>query len=50
MLKIQDLSVFYYQRQILHGINFNIQSGEVMALIGPNGAGKSCRFNSQVQL
>ena len=41
MLKIQDLSVFYYQRQILHGINLNVQSGEVMALIGPNGAGKS---------
>ena len=41
MLKIQDLSVFYYQRQILHGINLNVQSGEVTALIGPNGAGKS---------
>jgi len=41
MLKIQNLSVFYEQRQILHGINLDVQSSQVMALIGPNGAGKS---------
>jgi ABC-type cobalamin/Fe3+-siderophores transport system ATPase subunit len=41
MLKIQNVSVFYYQRQILHDINLNVGAGEVVALIGPNGAGKS---------
>ena len=41
MLKIQEVSVFYGARQILHGIELNVQSGEVVALIGPNGAGKS---------
>jgi ABC-type cobalamin/Fe3+-siderophores transport system ATPase subunit len=41
MLKIQNISVFYYQRQILHDINLNVGAGEVVALIGPNGAGKS---------
>ena len=41
MLKIQDISVFYHSRQILHGINLNVGAGEVVALIGPNGAGKS---------
>ena len=41
MLKIQNLSVSYGSREILHNISLNVQSGEVLALIGPNGAGKS---------
>ena len=41
MLKIQNLSVSYGVRRILHEISFDVQSGEVLALIGPNGAGKS---------
>jgi len=41
MLKIQNLSVSYGPRHILHDISLNVQTGEVLALIGPNGAGKS---------
>jgi iron complex transport system ATP-binding protein len=41
MLKIQNLSVSYGSRRILHDISFDVQSGELLALIGPNGAGKS---------
>jgi iron complex transport system ATP-binding protein len=41
MLHIASLSVSYNNRRILHGIDLNVQSGEVAALIGPNGAGKS---------
>jgi iron complex transport system ATP-binding protein len=41
MLKLQNLSVSYGSRKILHEISLNVQSGEVLALIGPNGAGKS---------
>ena len=41
MLRIQNLSVDYGPRRILHEISLDVQSGEVLALIGPNGAGKS---------
>jgi iron complex transport system ATP-binding protein len=41
MLKIQEVSVFYHQRQILFDVDLDVRSGEVVALIGPNGAGKS---------
>jgi iron complex transport system ATP-binding protein len=41
MLKIQNLSVSYGSRQILHNVSLDVGSGEILALIGPNGAGKS---------
>jgi ABC-type cobalamin/Fe3+-siderophores transport system ATPase subunit len=41
MLKIENLSVSYGSRRVLHNVSLDVQSGEVTALIGPNGAGKS---------
>jgi iron complex transport system ATP-binding protein len=46
MLKINNLSVFYGTRQILHEIQLEVRSGEIVALLGPNGAGKSTLIRS----
>ncbi len=41
MLRIENLSVSYGPRRVLHNVSLEVNSGEVVALIGPNGAGKS---------
>jgi Fe-S cluster assembly ATP-binding protein len=41
MLEIEDLRVVIENKEILHGVNMRIKSGETHVLFGPNGAGKS---------
>jgi iron complex transport system ATP-binding protein len=41
MLRIENLSVSYGPRRVLHDVSLEVNSGQVVALIGPNGAGKS---------
>jgi len=40
-LKIENLKVSYGNIKALHGINFNVEAGEILTIIGANGAGKS---------
>ncbi len=41
LLQVEHLHAYYDQSHILHGLNFEIQAGEVLALLGRNGAGRS---------
>jgi branched-chain amino acid transport system ATP-binding protein len=41
LLKIEELRVSYGNIKALHGLNFNIEKGEIVCIIGANGAGKS---------
>lgn len=41
LLEVKDLVVGYGNIEALHGINFNVNEGEIVTLIGANGAGKT---------
>jgi len=41
MLRVQDLWVSIDNRQVLKGVNFSMDYGEINVLFGPNGAGKT---------
>ncbi|UFH51539.1 ABC transporter ATP-binding protein [Pseudomonas sp. KNUC1026] len=41
MLVFENVSTFYGKIQALHGVNVEINQGEIVTLIGANGAGKS---------
>ncbi|MCK5164903.1 MAG: ABC transporter ATP-binding protein [Desulfobacula sp.] len=40
-LNVENLRVSYGNIKALHGINFNVEAGELVTIIGANGAGKS---------
>ena len=41
LLTVRDLHAWYGESHILHGVDFEIQRGEVVTLLGRNGAGKT---------
>src|SRR5437016_12757309 len=46
VLAVQELQAWYGESHILHGINFDVNAGEVVTLLGRNGAGKTTTLKS----
>ena len=43
-LKIEHLRKVYGKREVVKGISFSMQGGQIIGLLGPNGAGKTTTF------
>jgi branched-chain amino acid transport system ATP-binding protein len=41
MLQVENLHAYYGKSHVLHGVNFEVGSGEIVALLGRNGSGRS---------
>ncbi len=54
LLEVQGLKAWYGSTEVLHGIDLNVEEGQVTALLGANGAGKTttlrslCRFQVRI--
>lgn len=45
-IALENLSVGYNKKTLIHDICIDIEKGEIVTLIGPNGAGKSTILKS----
>ncbi len=41
MLKLENVHAYYGKSHVLHGVNFEVGAGEIVALLGRNGSGRS---------
>jgi urea transport system ATP-binding protein len=48
VLDVRNLNVAYGQSQVLHGVNFTVSPGEIVAVVGRNGMGKSTLMKSLI--
>src|SRR5215467_10001808 len=46
LLTVRNLNAWYDESHILHGVDFDVRSGEVVTLLGRNGAGKTTTLKS----
>lgn len=45
-LEVTDLDVFYGKSQVVNGVSFEVDTGELVSIVGPNGAGKTSTLDS----
>jgi branched-chain amino acid transport system ATP-binding protein len=50
MLEVNELHAFYGKSHVLHGVSFNVQPGEIVALLGRNGVGRSTSIKAVMGL
>lgn len=46
LLEVKDMYFSYGKVEVIHGISFHVNKGEIVTLIGANGAGKSTTLNT----
>jgi phospholipid/cholesterol/gamma-HCH transport system ATP-binding protein len=50
VLSLREVRVSYGEREILHGINFDVKAGETLVILGGSGSGKSTLLRTLVGL
>jgi len=50
VISLRDLRVSYGEREILHGIHFDVMAGETLVILGGSGSGKSTLLRTLVGL
>ncbi len=50
LLEVSGLEKWYGRRQVVNGVEFEVNKGEVVGLLGPNGAGKTTSFRMTIGL
>jgi branched-chain amino acid transport system ATP-binding protein len=50
VLRVAGLNAFYGESHILHGVEFNVNRGEVVTLLGRNGAGRTTTLKALLGL
>jgi len=50
MLRVTDLHAYYGESHVLHGIDFQVNRGEVVTLLGRNGAGRTSTLRAVLGL
>ena len=50
LLEVRGLEKWYGRRQVVNGVDFDVDQGEVVGLLGPNGAGKTTSFRMTIGL
>lgn len=50
LLAIRDLHAFYGKSHVLHGVNLQVEKGEIVSLLGRNGVGRSTMVKAAMGL
>ena len=50
LLQVRGLEKWYGRRQVVNGVDYDVEQGEVVGLLGPNGAGKTTSFRMTIGL
>ena len=45
LIEVKGLKKSYKDKEVIHGIDFSVNEGEILCFLGPNGAGKSTTIN-----